>query len=443
MTDETEGKPLKVPPQKSFVARGLAQMSSGQRYLFTAQLTSSLGTKVTAVAIPSLAVLDLGATAFQASLIVAAEYTPAVLVGPISGVLADRMGLLKRGMALADAVRALALISVPLVYALGTVRLPQLYLVAAVVGLCSPLHNASSQTLIPRIIDGESDLTQANSLQAVSGYAGDVTGPALGGLLVAVFGSALALVADSVSYAVSALLLSRIREPRRIAQTGGSVRSELAEGFREVVGEKLLGRLIVGAAVLNLLGSGIGGLYVVFAYRTLGLNPQELAATFAVGALSGIAGGAAASPLLSRIGMRAGVTWGAALAGASLLIIPLAALGHGFVVLCAYQAVFTPAATVWGVALVTLRQSVAAPETLARVTAFAQTALLVTVPCGAALAGAVATRFGVTATVTVFAAIATVSFTFYLGGDLWSEIPGSLTGTRNRTAAQKASVARD
>ena len=122
---------------------------------------------------------------------------------------------------------------------------------------------------------------------------------------------------------------------------------------------------------------------------------------------------------------------GAAVAGASLLLIPGAALGHGLVWLTAYQIVFTPAATVWGVALVTLRQSVATPETLASVTAFAQTALVATIPVGSALAGLLASRIGVTTTLTVLAALATGSFLMYVGSGLWAAVPVNLRGRKS------------
>src|SRR5262249_23498040 len=101
--------------------------------LWTGQTVSQLGSHIGAGALRFTAILFLGVTPLQLSLLTAAQMLPALLLGLLAGVWVDR--LRRRPLLIAaDIGRGLLLLSVPLAYLLGLLRIEQLYLVAALAG---------------------------------------------------------------------------------------------------------------------------------------------------------------------------------------------------------------------------------------------------------------------------------------------------------------------
>lgn len=168
-------------------------------------------------------------------------------LGPVSGWVGDHLGR-RRVMVAAEAgagvVFALLLLAdAPWVLVAGSL--------AATV-LNAPFLPASSAS-VPNLVD-EGDLGWANSMLALSGNAGLVLGPIVGGWLVAASGIHLVFAVNAVSYVVSALVIARV--PGRFeeaARTGPRrERGALRAGYRVIARHRVIGTLTAALALTHL-----------------------------------------------------------------------------------------------------------------------------------------------------------------------------------------------
>ena len=196
---------------------------------------SELGSVVTRTAVPLLALLVLGAGPTQMALLVVAGSLAILLVGFLAGAWVDR--LRRRPILIAtDAVRSLLLLSIPIAYAAGVLRIEQLYVVTFVEGALGALFNAAYPAYVPSLI-GVDRVVDGNSKLATSSSLAEIGGPGLAGALVQLVSAPFAILIDALSFAVSAvsLLLIRTPEPARPARTASTaIRHEIVEGLRLV-----------------------------------------------------------------------------------------------------------------------------------------------------------------------------------------------------------------
>src|SRR5262245_28292658 len=120
--------------------------------LWLAGTVSNTGTAVTAVALPLVALLTLRATTFEVGVVSAAGYISWLVFGLYAGVWVERH--LRRPLLVAcDLVRGAALVSVPLLAALGMLTLAQLIAVALVVGMATVFFDIAVQSYLPSIVE--------------------------------------------------------------------------------------------------------------------------------------------------------------------------------------------------------------------------------------------------------------------------------------------------
>jgi MFS family permease len=188
----------------------------GLRPLLCAEIVSTTGAAMTAIALPWLVLTTTGSPA-RAGLVAAAEWVPMALLGIPSGSVAARLGP-RRTMILCDAARVPIVASVPLLHWAGALDFGVLLVLAFMVGAFLPAHFASQRTMLPSLLGEETDdITRANAVLQAANRLPLVLGPALGGVLVAAIGAPSVLLLDSASYAVSAVLLT-LFVPERAAR---------------------------------------------------------------------------------------------------------------------------------------------------------------------------------------------------------------------------------
>ena len=189
----------------------------GMRPLLFAEIVSTTGAAMTAIALPWLVLTTTGSPA-RAGLVAAVEWLPMALLGIPSGAVAARLGP-RRTMILCDAARVPVVAAVPVLHWLGALDLGVLLALAFLAGAFFPAHFASQRNILPDLLGEEaSGLTRANAVLQAANRLPIVLGPALGGILVASFGAPAVLLVDAASYALSALLLAlMVREPARRA----------------------------------------------------------------------------------------------------------------------------------------------------------------------------------------------------------------------------------
>ena len=255
--------------------------------LWTSQVASSVGTRITSVAFPLL-VLTLTGSPTQAGVVAFAQTLPFLLVYLPGGAWIDRWDR-RRTMVLCDLGRALALGSVvatAVVGGISAVTLPQLAAVAFVEGCLFVLFDLAEGAALPRLVDAE-QVPAAVAYNQARTQGADLVGLPLGGILFAT-APVLPFAVDAVTYLVSGGAVASIRsrlQGERAPQTT-RLRTEIAHGLRFVRRSRFLRETVALVAAMNLV---FNALFLALIVRAKDLG----ASATAVGLLLGSAGLAA------------------------------------------------------------------------------------------------------------------------------------------------------
>lgn len=367
--------------------------------LWTGQTVSELGSVVTRTAIPLVALLVLGAGPMEMALLVVAGSLAILLVGLFAGAWVDR--LRRRPLLIGtDAIRSLLLVSIPIAYAAGALRIEQLYVVTFVEGCLGTLFDAAYPAYVPSLI-GVDRVVDGNSKLATSSSLAEIGGPGLAGALVQLVSAPFAILVDAMSFAVSAvsLLLIRTPEPPRPARTTTTaIRQEILEGLRLVRHHRVLFPIAMRSVVAHIAGSFYGVLYTIYLIDDLHLTPFLLGVVVSAGGVGSLVGSLFASRVIRGFGLGPALIWTAA--GASVLGV-LTPLAHGSLLLATIM-VFIPQLlgdglqTIEGVAELSLIQGLSPDRVLGRVNATLEVLSHgIAYPIGALAAAAVAGVIGV------------------------------------------------
>ncbi len=186
------------------------------RLLFTSQVLSVIGDRVTTVVLP-FAVLLVGGDVKDVALVSAAQFLPFAVLALPAGVWADRWDR-KRILIVSDAVRLVCQLSVGFTLLSGHATIPLLTAAAAVYGAADAFFAPAFTGLMPSTVS-PLNLQQANALRGLTFSLGAVLGPVLGGFLVAFAGGpGGAVLFDAATFLVSVLLLLPLR-PRLVRET--------------------------------------------------------------------------------------------------------------------------------------------------------------------------------------------------------------------------------
>ena len=154
-------KNLADPAAITFVSRPTFLLNRSFGYFWIGQSISTLGSQVTAFAVPLLAALSLHANAQQMGVLRAAEFAPFLFLTLPAGVWAD-LGIRKRLMISSNLIRAIVIVFVPVAIALGWARIEVLCLVMLLMGSFKVIFEMAYQTYIPEIVE-RNILVNANS----------------------------------------------------------------------------------------------------------------------------------------------------------------------------------------------------------------------------------------------------------------------------------------
>lgn len=274
--------------------------SAFARY-WLASAVSSLGTAVTAVAMPVLVVQLLEATPLEVGIVNAAQFLPYALLGLLAGVYTDRWRR-KPVLVAASVGRAVSLAAIPLLWMLGILQIWMLVVLLLVFGAFAVFGFAASQSLLPRIVP-RGRLVPANARLDQADATAQTLGPVVGGGLVTLLGGPLAILVDAISYVVEACLNAGIRidepTPERAAR---NLRREIADGLRWMYRHRVLGPL-AGSTHLWFLANGIALTALsLLALRSFGLSPFTYGLLLAASGVAGLIGATSAPSIGARLG---------------------------------------------------------------------------------------------------------------------------------------------
>ncbi|MGH3416445.1 MAG: MFS transporter [Actinocrinis sp.] len=373
------------------------------RLLWGGQTISEVGSHVTELALPLVAVVVLRAGPFEVGLLSAAVTVAYLLVSLPAGALVERRRK-RRVMLWCDAARLIVIGSVPLASALHVLTLGQLYGVALASSVLSVFFSVAYPAYLPTLL-ARDQLVDGNGKLGASQSAAQIAGPGLGAALVGLFGAAAALTADALSYLVSAagLLAIHTEEPGTSHAADGArptttLRAQIRAGLTYLVHEPILFKGVLWSGSANFFVIMVESLGPVFLIRTLHVRPAYVGLLLGLGAVGGVVGALMSGTLSRRLGS-ARVCWLAmtvfALPG---LLIPAARPGDWVLLFAVGWMSWTFSATVCSVTLLSYRQAACPPDLLARVSASARWINWGTLPLGGVVAGILGATLGVQAT---------------------------------------------
>lgn len=374
------------------------------RPLWAAETVSQVGTQVTVLAIPLMAIQVLDATTFEIGALQAVEFAPFILVGLQAGAIVDRMRR-RPVMMVCDIGRAVVLATLPLAHWLGWLTMAQLYLVVFVHGVMTVFFDVANMAILPAIVPRD-QIADGNAKLEVSRSAAQVAGPGLGGFLVQAIGSVTAVVVDGLSFVLSALFLSRVhaREPkteRGASQPHPRIRDDVREGLGFVWHHPLLRPIALCTATSNLFGNIAMAVFVVYAVRELGYGAGLVGLVFMLSSIGALLGAVVSERTTRRFGLGAVIVWPIAIGGLAMFLLPIAPRDAAFPFFVAGFFAYSLTGVVYNVNQVTLRQAITPHRLQGRMNAAMRFMVWGTIPIGALLGGFLGTVLGPRATLLI------------------------------------------
>jgi len=289
-------------PRKHLVRR-----NANFRALWLSSTIGILGGSVTAIALPIIAAVELGASDFAVAALSGMVFLPWLLFGLPVGVIVDRHR--RRPIILASLVlRVLLLATLPVAYWLDVLTTEQLFIVSFLTGLTAVYFTLAEAALIPRAVERE-ELIEGNGLMTGSGASADAVGRGLGGWLTHAIGASNSLLVQVAASIASFAAILRLKVDEEVPAAPGRRRiwREMGSGLRYTMSTSPLRVLLLVAALWNLGGNIVVSLLVLFVVRTLGQNGTWLGFLMAATALGGTLGGLSVKWLTDRYG--SGVVW--------------------------------------------------------------------------------------------------------------------------------------
>lgn len=275
-------------PLKRGTARAALQ-SPLYRAVFLGALASNIGTWMQNITLAAWAFTLTGSEAFV-SLVVFAQLGPMLVFTLIGGTLADLLD--RRKLLIAVAITQ-SLLSLGLA-ALATSDDPSRAGIIAIVlaiGIGQAIHAPTFTSVLPTLVPRE-DLPGAISLQSANLNASRVVGPAIGGVLMGIYGPTAVFLVNALSFLVIIVVLSRIRFPAPPPTGDERGLKRVLLGFTVARRDRVVGRCLLTMALFSFFCLPFVGQMAALAERNLGIEAESAAygvlyATFALGALIG------------------------------------------------------------------------------------------------------------------------------------------------------------
>ncbi len=357
-----------------------------------------LGSQVTSVAVPLLAVVTLHASIAQMGLLGTVIRLPFLLY-LVAGVWVDRSRR-RRVLISTDLGRGALLLSIPIAAITHFLTMPLLLIVVFTVMVLGVWFDIAYLSYVPSLVE-QRELTSANTVMETSNSAAQIIGNSVGGLLVQLLTAPVAILVDSLSYLVSGAAVWRIRrpEPPRPAKEGSGLRSVVsstATGLRFVLHDRILAPLALAIGIYNLCWSAELALYVFYLANVLHLGAGLIGLTLAAGGPGAVTGAALAGKSQRALGVGTTIIAALTLFALAAWLIPLAPADRAVGVPMLIVAAFLMGAglQLCNINVITTRQTIAPPELIGRVTASFRFMAFGTAPFGSLLGGLLGSTLG-------------------------------------------------
>lgn len=289
-------------------ADGASSDGLGRDYwrLLASAASSNLGDGVRLAALPLLAVTLTDDPVLVAG-VGAATFLPAVVFGPIGGVIIDRFPR-RRLLVVGQIGRGLAVLLFAALLASDRADIWTVYVLAVILGAGEVVVDGASQAAIPNLVP-KALLERANARMVSTQLVLDqMVGAALGGVLFAL-NSVLPFVVDAITFLVGGASVARISTEMAPDTDdrleASSLYGDAREGFAFLWDSPLLRRMAISIGLINLALSTGFSVLVLLVVDELAAPEAAFGALLAVGAVAGLLGSLVAERIVARIGRAA------------------------------------------------------------------------------------------------------------------------------------------
>ena len=368
-------------------------LSASFRRLAWSNLLAQSAEQLSLAAVPIVAVLLLQAGPGEIGLLASIQSLPFLLLSMPLGLLADRTSR-TRLMALAEMLRALALLLLLALLVTGNVSIAALAIIGFMAAVGTVAFSVAAPSLVPALVQVDG-LAQANGRLELARSAAFAAGPALAGALIAWTGASAAFVLSGMLSVAAVLCLRGIVEPARAPMPARHPLLELQDGAKWVWQSDLLRPMMFCSIAWNISWFMLQAAYVPYAIHDLGLDASGVGVTLALYGVGMILGALLAPRVVRALPFGQAILLGpyfsvlAAVTMALTLYWPqgwLAALSYFF---------FGAGPIIWTITSTTLRQTVTPRAMIGRVTSINIVVSTGARPLGAALGGVVGVSFPV------------------------------------------------
>lgn len=366
-----------TPPSEPAAPPGPAQPPAPTRLpsdfhrLWLAYSTSEFGSQIGHGALRIIAILALGATDFQVSLLAALSAVGAAVIALPAGLWIEHRR--KRPVMIgADLARFLVLASIPAAAAFGRLTYAQLCVVGVVQTLGVIVFGSASTAHLKNLVPAGLRI-RANSRFETTTWTMVTAGPPLGGLLISWLGTTVTVAVDAVSFLLSALGVRRLRTPEPdppVREGKRHLWRDVTGGWRYILAHSGLRALFWNAM---LFGGGIlmmSPISAVFMLRDLAFTPWQFGLALGIPGLGGVLGSLFARRLSGRFGDRRVLLGFGVLRAVWCFGIPLAAPGTaGLVLIITAETLLLVCAGIFNPVFATYRMGATSDAYMARVSA--------------------------------------------------------------------------
>lgn len=362
--------------------------------LWSASAISNAGDGITLAAGPLL-VVSLTTDPLLVAGAAAAQQVPWLLFGLPAGAYVDRVDR-RRLVVVVNVVRGIVIGALALTVALGLAHVAVIYAAFFLVGTCETLADNAYGTLMPAIVE-KSQLPRANGRVVATFMVGNqFVGPPLGAALFP-FSAALPFGVNAATFLGSAALIAALRYRQAPAANDGpsqTISQSVGDGVRWLWQHRMLRLIAATLAFMNLTYMVAFGVLVLYAREQLLLGAQGFGWLLTAHALGGMLGASLAGRLGDRFDLPTLLRVG--LVGEALGLLALAFVRNAWVA-GAVLAAAAVLSTIWGIAVMTFRQTAAPDWMLGRVTSVFMLFTFGASALGALLGGVIARIGGIAA----------------------------------------------
>ncbi|MGC5617226.1 MFS transporter [Georgenia sp. Z1491] len=284
----------------------------GFRGLWLSTSVGQVGAAVSVLAVDVLVIDVLHASETQVGIVRAAQFLPYLLIGLVAGAYVDRW---RRRPTLvgANLAQAVLLLVIPALHLAGALTVPATALTLFGVAACGVIVAAAEQSYLPDLVP-RGALVAANARIGQAATVAQTSGPAFGGLVVALLTAPFALALTALARLGSALLVAGIREvepppaPERPRLWRG-----IGEGLRLVYRHRTLGPLAISTHVWFLANSAVTTVLGLFVLRDLDLSVAAYGLVLTAAGVGALAGTLVSTRVAARLGDGRTVVLGRAL----------------------------------------------------------------------------------------------------------------------------------